>query len=398
MAPQPPSEADFDILGLDPDAKFSEVRRAYLALVKKWHPDRHHSEPYESQALAEKKFREIDEAYKRISNDRRESSRIPRTPGYGSTQWPGANDARKARAKIHPAAFIRTRSSIRIRPFSGTRIIIPVLLLAATVFILTQFSSFFPDTNVDKSPIQVIEKPTTENQQPLEKPEPKPSEDLVSPVVPASPPSPPALLQSAPPTGFFTLGSTASEVIDAQGPPERVQGQTWTYGLSEINFKNGRVAKYNNFDGSLHVRMLPDASPDRPLPGHITIGSTQDDVLLVQGTPTKVEGNRWFYGFSELIFKNGRVTEYDNYFGNLKVILIPSIPSSPENRLSSFTIGSPSDQVLAVQGTPTSVHGNRWSFNFASVSFRDGKVYDVSDSERQLHFVAPPQISGDEGR
>jgi hypothetical protein len=401
MAPETPSEADFRTLGLKPGSKHSEVRRAYLALVKKWHPDRHHSQSYETKALAEKKFREIDEAYRRIFRNFQKTPRTPRSHAKPAGPWPGPAAARKLKTKPHPTAA-QDRSTIAIRPFSGAKIILPILLFATVVFILTQLPSFFPDTGVDTGTSRVAENPTggkaADSRQPSQPPGAQSSDDLFDSAVPDSLPPPPALLQSAPSDRFFTLGSTTSEVLHVQGPPTRVQGQIWAYGLSEIQFKNGRVWKFNNFDGSLRVRMLPEAPQDLALGGHVTIGSTEDEVLLVQGTPTRVEGDRWFYGFSELVFKNRRVAEYDNYFGNLKILLIPSPPSGPENPANFFTIGSTPDQVLAVQGTPTSVHGNRWSFNFAAVSFREGKVYNVTDTEGTLRFTAPEQTSGDGGR
>ena len=400
MAPDTPSEADFRILGLEPGAKFSEVRLAYLSLVKKWHPDRHQSQPYEIQALAEKKFREIDEAYRRISRNRQQPPRADATTTGTASRGPDRDATPRPKSHPRPASS-RFRPAIAIRPFSGAKIILPILLFASLVFILVQFQSFFYDTVIDTEPLHVARNPTGEETQEAgqsaQPPAPESSEGLLSPAVPDLPPEPLPLLRSAPPNSSFTLGSTISEVLDIQGPPDRVHGQTWTYGLSEIQFKNGRVAKFNNFDGSLRVRMLPEISPDWAARGHITIGSTADEVLFVHGTPTRVEGDRWFYGFSELVFKNGRLAEYDNYFGNLKIILVPSALSGGENPPTSFTIGSTPDEVLVVQGTPTGVHGNRWSFNFAAVTFRDGKVYNVLDTEGSLRFTAPEQNAGDDG-
>lgn len=140
--------------------------------------------------------------------------------------------------------------------------------------------------------------------------------------------------------------------------------------------------------------MQPGVSEDSAPPAHITIGSSEEEVLLVQGTPTRVEKDKWFYGFSELVFKNGRVAEYDNYFSNLKVRILPSAPSGSEPP-GNFTIGSTPDKVLAVQGTPTAIHGDRWSFDFATVIFRDGKVYEVTGSDETLRFVAPEKTGGD---
>jgi hypothetical protein len=271
---------------------------------------------------------------------------------------------------------------------------------------LTQLSSFSPDTGFDTGTTgpKVAENPTNDKG-PDDQTTPLPAEpqDAAGPsdeTVPAHPLPPASLLQPqpGPSSKFFTLGSTTSEVLDVQGAPTRVQGQTWSYGLSEVQFKNGLVWKFNNFDGSLRVRMLPGASEAGALSEYISIGSPEDAVLLVQGTPTRVEGERWFYGFSEIVFKNGRIAEYDNYFGNLKIRLLPSGPADHKAPGNFFTLGSTPDQVLAVQGTPTSIHGNRWSFGFSAVSFRDGKVHDVTDTEGNLRFIAPERAGENEGQ
>lgn len=63
---------------------------------------------------------------------------------------------------------------------------------------------------------------------------------------------------------------------------------------------------------------------------YFTRGSTQDEVLSVQGTPTSIhiyealEREDWYYGYSRVTFSlpDRRVTEWDNR-GNLKVILVP---------------------------------------------------------------------------
>ena len=54
MAPEVSSQSDFQVLGLEPGAKPSEVKQAYRTLVKRWHPDRHYSKPYETRALPKK--------------------------------------------------------------------------------------------------------------------------------------------------------------------------------------------------------------------------------------------------------------------------------------------------------------------------------------------------------
>jgi curved DNA-binding protein CbpA len=55
------------ILGLEPGASLREVKAAYRALVKKWHPDQFHHDPH-LQQLAEDKLKEINQAYTTLLN------------------------------------------------------------------------------------------------------------------------------------------------------------------------------------------------------------------------------------------------------------------------------------------------------------------------------------------
>ncbi len=390
MAPKVPLENDFRTLGLEPGAKTSEVKRAYRSLAKKWHPDRHQLEPREARTRAEKKFREIDEAYRRISKARGNISPVqqggdsgapkPEAPSHTGKSGTAVSAWRLRAAKFFEAAFRFIRKArFQTRLLSGAR---PTPILAAALFILIILIVFLPL----HSPI-----PPDQSIEELQKLMPAPPRQVVSPSVrppetAAIPPVfHPALPEPETPANYFTLGSTASRVLRVQGRPTQVLGDTWTYGVSEVHFKNGRVSGYNNFDGALRVKMEPGAF-EGPAPRHITLGSTRQQVLLVQGTPTQVRGNRWYYGFAELIFQDGLVAGYDNYFGTLKMRLRPSTATEGGKHASFFTRGSTPDEVLAVQGTPTAVHDKRWSYGFDFVLFRDGKVSGVIDSDGALHF------------
>ncbi len=394
MAPEVQLDDDFRALGLEPGAGAPEVRKAYRRLVKQWHPDRHHLENYEAKASAEKKFREIDEAYRRIARTWGKAKR-PASPAGRAF-----STARRAGAKTAPASQHRFRVELFSAPrrlrvglfsalhrfraglFSAGWPTRPAnLSLAAGLIILILFFVLISNIAPDR-PIHVHRRlrhnpPTTSTNKEV-RPKSAPSRRASHPAHPK-----PGAGSAA---NFFTLGSSYTEVLDIQGKPTRIQGDTWVYGLSAVSFKNGTVCGYNNFDGALRVKIEPGprtaGSSD-----HITIGSTRQQVLLVQGTPTRIEGNHWFYGFAELIFQDGLLTGYDNYFGTLKVRLLPSAP--PDHGTSFFKQGSTPDEVLAVQGTPTAVHGNRWSYNFDYVFFRDGKVSGVLDSDGELRFAGP---------
>lgn len=64
-----------------------------------------------------------------------------------------------------------------------------------------------------------------------------------------------------PSKGFFTIGSTEEEVIEVMGDPTNVIDfgtigmKRFSYGLSSVSFKDGRVDGYSNFDKNLKVKM-----------------------------------------------------------------------------------------------------------------------------------------------
>jgi outer membrane protein assembly factor BamE (lipoprotein component of BamABCDE complex) len=144
------------------------------------------------------------------------------------------------------------------------------------------------------------------------------------------------------------------------------------------------------------VQLQPNPPSDGEIPSFFTLGSDKNEVLLVQGTPTRVDGNKWFYTFSEIQFKDNRVSGYDNYFGNLSIRILPSYsPVAVDEVLQRgyFTIGSSKDEVLTVQGTPTSIQGNFWFYRLSNVLFRNGKVQYVVNSDGNLHFIPPEEIA-----
>ena len=61
-------EQYFKILKLKPGASIEDVKRAYKAQVKVWHPDRFPSESPQLQKKAHEMFQKITAAYKKISD------------------------------------------------------------------------------------------------------------------------------------------------------------------------------------------------------------------------------------------------------------------------------------------------------------------------------------------
>ena len=158
------------------------------------------------------------------------------------------------------------------------------------------------------------------------------------------------------------------------------------YVLVATSYSDGEVGSYQ-----LNVE-FPTAleEPDKTQrPEHaiqamtFTRGSHEDDVLRLQGTPTSINRfgsyEKWYFELSsvDISARTRQVTEWSNIGRNLKVQLLPG-PNITAS--SSFTRGSHEDDVLRLQGTPTSINRfgsyEKWYFELSSV--------DISATTRQV--------------
>jgi hypothetical protein len=122
---------------------------------------------------------------------------------------------------------------------------------------------------------------------------------------------------------YFTVGSSKDRVLAVQGTPTGVVGNTWKYGESEVNFRGDRVVSYANTGGNLEVKAPSRTRTVRKAQGDFfTLGSSKRRVLAVQGFPTYVWGNTWWYGYSRIIFYGDRVIGFADVSRNLKARVI----------------------------------------------------------------------------
>lgn len=107
---------------------------------------------------------------------------------------------------------------------------------------------------------------------------------------------------------------------------------------------------------------------------YLTVGSTREEVLAQQGTPTAASEDKLVYGKSELYLKDGFVAGWriDRASSPIRVKLWPQYTINPSPEY--FTIGSSKDIVLVVQGTPTAFTGDKYEYGGSEVYFRDNKV------------------------
>ena len=177
---------------------------------------------------------------------------------------------------------------------------------------------------------------------------------------------------------YFTRGSHEDDVLRLQGTPssiDRVSSyEIWRFGISsvKIDLPTRRVLEWSNIEGNLKVRLLPGNQVTSE--AYFTRDSHQDDVLRLQGTPSSIDRfssyEIWRFGISnvKIDLQARRVLEWSNIEGNLKVRLLPGNQVTSE---AYFTRDSHQDDVLRLQGTPSSIDRfssyEIWRFGISNV-------------------------------
>jgi len=59
------------------------------------------------------------------------------------------------------------------------------------------------------------------------------------------------------------------------------------------------------------------------------------------------------------------------------------------NTPAFFTIGSPEEEVLRIQGQPRHIEGNVWWYGLSRVVFKKGEVVDIIDMTGNLRAIKP---------
>lgn len=77
----------YDVLGVRPDASEDEIKKAYKALSRKYHPDANINNPNKEQA--EEKFKQVQQAYSQIMDARKHGANGYGDSSYGSGTYGG---------------------------------------------------------------------------------------------------------------------------------------------------------------------------------------------------------------------------------------------------------------------------------------------------------------------
>jgi len=335
-----PNCAALYALDLEMGASEAEIRRAYRVLVKVWHPDRFQSDQT-LKVAAEAKLKEINSAFEFLTSTAdergpwRPSSHTVTKDASSPSQAQPPTDAPTPVVTPDPAPRPRLWPTIRF----ALKAVAALFALLLGRYLWIAFDAPDPTSGdvarvYDKGKQTLLKSLDAPKQRFVDAVE----RDLRRFDLRASTPAQPATRQ------------------DSQSAPTAAQPLTQITPQKTTTSHSDRAS----------------TQPTQILP-YITVGSTRDEVLAQQGTPSASSDDKLVYGKSELYLKSGSVIGWRiDPASPIRVKLWPS--SAVDPTLASYTVGSSKDVVLTVQGTPTAFTDDKFEYGKSVVLFRKNKV------------------------
>jgi curved DNA-binding protein CbpA len=331
------------ILELPGSAMPEEIKAAYHLLVKVWHPDRFQGDKKLSVA-AEEKLKAINSAYltltspaekKRERRPRREAppasagvNESPRPPSAGPESFSGARCATKSslRSRLLTFAAVGLVQRLLVLAFGLGASAVGLKLIDSQLASDPATGAVYSDYKAAMAKELEAPKKRFRDEFALTlgvlKPQqsapvaaagnatdqPAPGPQTAAYRMPRKAPLAPARILP-----FITVDMTKDEVIAIAGTPVSSTGDEIAYKGSELYFADSKLVgwKIDPATSPMRVKLWPDAAVDTSLK-YFSVGSTKNDVLVVQGTPTTLAQGKFAYGASEIYFQNNRVVSWKN--------------------------------------------------------------------------------------
>jgi hypothetical protein len=339
------------VLGLGIEALEDEIRSSYRLLAKAWQPESFEDDPALKEA-AENKLKDVQTAFEFLtltSTDRAQAGRpiylstklaaAPALPGAAlAAQVAHAGSVALVSAPI-PSAVASSAAALGEAPRRGLwpKIKVQLMLMAAALVILRVGYVWYV-LSAHTAPGGLVANVNGTSQS-------------------IAPELPEIIILDATEQAWKRLASRNS--APATGPQT---GQPLP-----LNTKSRQPEK-------AHPAALPAQPATIKLKPYLTVGSTRDEVLAQQGTPTASTEDKLVYGSSVLYLKDGRVIGWriDPFSSPIRVKLWPQSPVDPD--LEFFTVNSTKDEVLVVQGTPTEFSEDTFKYGDSVVYFNKNRV------------------------
>lgn len=288
---------DYRTLGMEPGCTWKELQTAYRRLVQATHPDRITSIS-DDKELAEEKLKNINRAFHKLSNYRRNHGVLPgfnkgadNPVSAASTSGPGSSDE-DTRDDFPTAPWDTGSVEPQTAPegLRNHRARLPTALLWGGIVVVTLllgeqlWTTSNEESSSDQNAAQVSVGTLAAG----------------NTVVPAS-------VQGK----FFTIGSSMGEVYEIQGVPSATEEGLWYFGSSKVHFRKGVVVSWDQ-DPSHPLKAVLSTDRMKSTASFFTVGSTKTDVRSAMGAPMIESENIWDYGNSKVYFRNGKVTGWEN--------------------------------------------------------------------------------------
>lgn len=127
------------------------------------------------------------------------------------------------------------------------------------------------------------------------------------------------------------------------------------------------------------------AVPTAPKAANFTIGSSLGEVHAIQGIPTRIDGEIWYYGNARVFFKNGKVSHWVDSLD--RRLLAQSSDKIQEREMRYFDKGSTKAEVLTLQGIPLRETDEVWDYGLSRIYFYKGKVVGWYESPLELLHI-----------
>ncbi|MGA3009234.1 MAG: DnaJ domain-containing protein [Terracidiphilus sp.] len=353
------------VLGVKTDATEAEIRSAHHLLAKAWNPE-NFKDDEKSKEAAEEKLKNVDIAFYFLTSTSMERSKEDR-PCYlaeckaAETKLTNAESASGTASGNNEASALNPNAFSLLPAGEGIKIFAKFLpkpknllkIAALVLFLFIGISIWAGLKNIDPGAAQAANVKASNLRGGA----------------------------NAPEESWLDVIKKDLESLDPRQSAQEQETDPKTGQPALKNVKNGQTAK---------ARIAAPTAPiaARVVSSYFTVGSSKDEVLAQQGSPTVASEDKLVYGKSELYLKNGVVVGWriDPVSSPIRVRLSPQYTINPSPEY--FTVGSSRDIVLAVQGTPTTLTEDTWKYGGSEVEFRNNRVDSWKDDPASIPLKA----------
>lgn len=208
----------YQLLGVDSDCGWADLRAAYRRQVQIWHPDRY-AENSAERGLADERIKQINLSYSRLARYYREHGILPAVPPERPITQPPLSEPPPDSATLQRERAFAARSEATSRPETRRFRPVALVLVLAVGYLLIWLSDSMTEKSRDAEPAAETK---------------------------SRPPPSLTTAYTAKPGARFGMGSSKNEVIRVQGRPMKETDDVWDYGASRVYFRDNRVVGWHS--------------------------------------------------------------------------------------------------------------------------------------------------------